>query len=343
MGEAAMSADLGVLIVGAGRVAKAHARAIADTPGTKLVAVADVAHERAEEMAAAHGCLAFTDYTEALKRDDVQIVMIGLPHFLHERATIDCCSAGKHVFLEKPMADTVEECDRILAAVERAGVRLLVAHSQRYFASTIRARAIVQSGQIGQPVFATDTWYKAFGIETRPAWFLDRAKGGGMWQMNGAHMVDRTCWVLDSEVAAVKAWIGAPFHNIPADDASIALLELRNGQHATIMHAGYKQRGVGKCEVEIVCTDGMLTFDSYANRLAVEQDGKYEPVAVEAVNPFSAELRNLVGAIQGREELAVSPAWGRHIVEVLAACEESSRSGCEVRIGASSHGLAAAN
>ena len=66
--------------------------------------------------------------------------MVALPNFLHERATVDAASAGKHVFLEKPMADTLEECDRILASVQRAGTHLLVAHSQRYFASTIRAR-----------------------------------------------------------------------------------------------------------------------------------------------------------------------------------------------------------
>jgi predicted dehydrogenase len=118
------------------------------------------------------------------------------------------------------MADTVEECDRILAAVGRSGVHLLVGHSQRYFASTVRAREIVAGGELGTPVFATDTWYKPFGVEIRLPWFLDRATGGGMWLMNGAHMIDRTCWVLDSEGESVRAWIGSPFHGLPADDAS---------------------------------------------------------------------------------------------------------------------------
>ncbi|HEV2107066.1 MAG TPA: Gfo/Idh/MocA family oxidoreductase, partial [Thermomicrobiales bacterium] len=185
---------------------------------------------------------------------------------------------------------------------------------------------------LGRPIFATDTWYKAFGIETRPPWFLDRAQGGGMWLMNGAHMVDRTCWVLGSEVAAVKAWIGSPIHDIAADDANMALLELRNGVHVSIAHAGFNKRGVAKCEVEVSCTGGMLLFDSYSHRLCVDQDGQYQPVEVERVDPFVAELQNLVGAIRGRESLEVDPAWGRHIVDVLTACEESSRSGREVLI-----------
>ncbi len=135
---------LGVAIIGAGRVAGGHARAIYDTEGVRLVAVADVDRARADAFAATHDCLAFTDYQDALRRDDVQIAMIGLPHWLHERAAVDVCAAGKHVFLEKPMADTVEECDRIIAAAERAKVKLLVAHSQRYFATTGRAREILQ-------------------------------------------------------------------------------------------------------------------------------------------------------------------------------------------------------
>ncbi len=122
---------------------------------------------------------------------------------MHEPATVAAAAAGKHVFLEKRMADTLDECDRIIEAVDRAGIHLLVAHSQRYFASTVRAREIVQGGSIGEPIFATDTWYKPFGVAARLPWFLDRATGGGIWLMNGALMIDRTCWVLDSAVESV--------------------------------------------------------------------------------------------------------------------------------------------
>jgi phthalate 4,5-cis-dihydrodiol dehydrogenase len=322
----------GVAIFGAGRAGHGHARAIAHTDGVRLVAVFDADRERADAFAETYGCRAYTSSDEVLKRDDVHIVMIALPNFLHERATVDAASARKHIFLEKPMADTVEECDRILDAVQRAGVHLLVGHSQRYFSSTVRARDMVQSGQLGQPVFATDTWYKRFGIADRLPWFLDRASGGGMWLMNGAHMLDRTCWVLGTEVASVRAWIGSPFHHLSADDAILAFLQLRNGLHASLVHTGYAARGVPKCEVEISCTGGMLVFDSYSNHLAIERDGVYTPVEVQRVDPFAEELRNLVDAIAGRDSLRVPPAWGRHIVEVLLAAEESSRTGREVEI-----------
>ena len=330
-----MSDDLGVAVFGAGRAGHSHARAIAATPGTRLMAVFDADPDRADAFAETHGCLAFTDSDAVLQRTDVDLVMVALPNFLHERATIEAASAGKHVFLEKPMADTLDECDRMLAAVVRAGVHLLVAHSQRYFASTIRAREILQSGNLGRPVFATDTWYKPFGVASRLPWFLDRATGGGMWLMNGAHMLDRTCWVLDTEVASVRAWIGSPHHGLPADDANMVFLHLRNGLHATVVHAGYQARGVEKCEVEVSCTDGMLRFDSYSNRLFTDRAGAYAPIECTAVDPFTEELKNLVGAIRGTETLHVPPGWGRHIVEVLLAAEESSRTSREVSIRSS--------
>jgi phthalate 4,5-cis-dihydrodiol dehydrogenase len=279
--------ELGIAIFGAGRAGHGHARAIDQTDGARLIAVFDADRERADGFAETHGCQAYTDSDELLKRNDIDLVMVALPNFLHERATVEAASAGKHIFLEKPMADTLEECDRVLAAVRRAGVHLLVAHSQRYFASTIRAKEILQNGEIGQPVFATDTWYKNFGVEMRLPWFLDRATGGGMWLMNGAHMIDRTCWVLDTEVESVRAWIGSPFHGLPADDANMAFLTLRNGLHATIVHTGYKTRGVDRCEVEVSCTNGMLRFDSYSNRLFVDQTGHYEAIEMPRLEPFA--------------------------------------------------------
>ena len=82
----------------------------------------------------------------------------------------------------------------------------------------------------------------------------------------------------------------------------------------------------------MTCTNGMLKFDSYSNQVAVEHNGAYQPIEVQRLEPFAEELHNLVGTINGTEQLKVTPAWGRHIVEVLLAAEESSRTGHEVAI-----------
>src|SRR5438552_529978 len=82
------------------------------------------------------------------------------------------------------------------------------AHAEEFMAPNVKARQLIEAGEAGAPVMAADEWYKAFAIQGRPAWFLDREQGGGMWLMNGAHMIDRLTYVLDSRVAAVKAFVG---------------------------------------------------------------------------------------------------------------------------------------
>ena len=153
-----------------------------------------------------------------------------------------------------------------------------------------------------------------------------------MWLMNGAHMIDRTCWVLGSGVVAVKGWVGNPIHNAAADDASVAYLQLKNGLTVSLFHAGFKDRGKDQCGVEILLTDGMIEFDSYANRLQVAGNGEYENRPMERINPFVAEFIRMVDSITAGTKLAVTPDWARHIVAVMLAVEESGRTGREVRI-----------
>jgi predicted dehydrogenase len=323
---------LGVGIIGASRVAPQHALGVATDARTHLVAIADPDTKRAEPIAEQYGCEVLADYRDLLKRRDIGAVMLGLPNDLHAKIGIEALEAGKHVFVEKPMANTLEECDAMMAAARKGGVQVFVGHSQRFFATTVEARRLVTSGELGAPIMARDVWTKAFGIESRPPWFVDRSRGGGMWLMNGAHMIDRTCWVLGSGVAAVKGWVGNPIHNAAADDASVAYLQLKNGLTVSLFHAGFKNRGKDQCGVEILLTDGMIEFDSYANRIQVAGNGEYENRPMERLNPFVEEFVRMVDTITNSAKMAVTPEWSRHIVAVMLAVEESGRTGREVVI-----------
>ena len=323
---------IGVGIIGASRVAPEHARAVQATGSTWLAGIADPDTARAEIVAEQFGCEVYSDYRELLKRPDIGVVMLGLPNDLHCPIALDGLNAGKHVFVEKPMANTLDECDRMIEAADRNNVQVFVGHSQRFFNATVMAREAVRSGRYGTPIMARDTWTKAFGVQGRPPWFLDRSHGGGMWLMNGAHMIDRTCWVLGSGVEAVSGWVGNPIHEIAADDASIAYLRLRNGLSAVLFHAGFKDNGVDQCGVELVLTDGMIEFDSYAHRFQVAEKGRYVEQPVQKVSPFVVEFGRLLDAIETGAPLAVPMSWARHIVAVMLAAEESGRTGREVVI-----------
>lgn len=322
---------LRVGIIGASRVASEHAGAVAATLGAELVGIADPDVARAEQVAEAWGCRVYADLRSLLDATSVDVVMLGLPNDLHCPVALEALEAGKHVFVEKPMANTLADCDRMIEAAGRNDVHLFVGHSQRFYPSTVAAREIVRSGRLGRPIMARDVWTKAFGAESRPPWFLDRGRGGGMWLMNGAHMIDRCCWVLGSGVRAVKGWVGNPIHGGQADDASIAYLELDNGAAVTLFHAGYR-RGIEQCGVEILLADGMVEFDSYSNRLQVAEDGRYAQRELQPGNPFVAEFGRMVDTILTGAPTAVPNGWARHIVAVMLAAEESGRTRREVRI-----------
>jgi predicted dehydrogenase len=323
---------LGVGIVGGGRVCHAHARALAANAELfELRGIVDVDAARAAELGARYGCATYTDYRVLLERPEIDVITIALPNHLHAEVTIAACRAGKHVFVEKPMALTLDECDAMVEAAEAARVKLMVGHTQHFFALNIAAHRIIRSGELGELVQMTDTWYKPFGLSFRLPWFLDRAQGGGMWQMNGAHMVDRMLWLSDSPVVAVKAWIGNKLIRQNADDTAIAILHHASGVHAVLSHAGY-ERGDERWWGEFICTGGMLKLSTFAPGagLWVAREDRYEPVEIAPHDPFTFEFEQFGRSIREDTPEPITPAYARHIVEVLLAAEESARTGREV-------------
>src|SRR5439155_2668513 len=208
----------------------AHARTVDQNPRAKLVAIADAVPDKLAQIGASFPETALaTDYRDVLARDDVQAVVICLPHWLHERAAIDAVRAGKHVLIEKPLADSVEECRRVVAAVRASAIKFMVGHTQRYYPIVAAAKRLLDEERIGRPVMAIDTWYKPHNPELRPAWMLDRKQGGGMMLMDGVHMIDRLLWHFGDRVVSVKAMNGNPIYpEIAADDTAMAFLQFEN-------------------------------------------------------------------------------------------------------------------
>jgi predicted dehydrogenase len=339
--------SLGIGIIGGGRICDAHALAARALPETHLAAVAEIDAERLGAVTARHGCRGYADYRELLADPEVEAVVVALPHWLHAEVAVTCLQAGRPVLVEKPLAMTTPECDRILSAAREAGRLVMVAHSQHYFPVNLAARQMIRDGAIGSLVLATDTWYKPFWEKggQRPPWFLDDSKGGGMWAMNGSHMIDRLSFLLDSEVVAVRARIGNPIFGLSTDMGS-AFLEFASGITATVAHAGYRD-GVNRFHAEITGTEGQLKIDGDhggGTQFWRSVAGEWQPVPVsapalefrsgaDAPNPvFAAQMRDFALAARSGGEAPVSGEYGRYIVRVLEGCDESSRTGREVRL-----------
>lgn len=164
-------------ILGAGNIARTHVRGYGQLPNTRVVAVCDIIAERAETMAAPLSARPYSDWTAFLAHAGLDMVDVCLPTYLHEQGVVAAAEAGKHVLVEKPVALSVAQADRMLAAVERAGVKAMVAQVIRFWSHYQIVKDLLDSGALGTPVTA-----KLARLGTLPAWgswFADPALSGG--------------------------------------------------------------------------------------------------------------------------------------------------------------------
>jgi predicted dehydrogenase len=265
----------------------------------------------------------------------VQAVIICLPHWLHERAAIDAVKAGKHVLIEKPLAISVAECDRIVEAVRASKVTFTVGHTQHFYPLVLAAKQILDSERIGRTIMAIDTWYKPHNPELRPPWLLDRKLGGGMLLMDGTHMIDRLLWHLGGKVVAVKAMNGNPVYpEFAADDTAMAFLQFDSGVVATISRIAYRT-GITQYGADYFGTNGQLKYRlPYGEHgevgLWVGQNEVWEQVDVADNDSLVDQFESFLNAIESGDAPEVTIDHGREVIRVMEAIERSGETGREV-------------
>ena len=142
-------------LIGCGKVGATHADALAALPASDLVAVCDRTQAGADAFAARYGVAAFTDVATMVREAGVQAVSVCTPHPVHAGAIEAAAANGAHVLVEKPLAATLADCDRAIAACEAAGVALGVISQRRLYPPILRMKAAIDEGRIGRPVLAT--------------------------------------------------------------------------------------------------------------------------------------------------------------------------------------------
>jgi len=166
--------------------------------GSKLVAGADIKPESLEKFKEKVGDDVFVtnDYRELLKRDDIDAVFITSPDFLHEEHAVAALEAGKAVYLEKPMAITIEGCDRLLETAYRTGSKLYLGHNMRYFPVILKMKEVIDSGIIGDVQTAWCRHFVAYGGDAYfKDWHSEQRYSTGLLLQKGAHDIDVMHWL----------------------------------------------------------------------------------------------------------------------------------------------------
>ena len=191
-------AELRIGVIGAGGRGGLAGHAHQPEEGVRLVAGADVDAKALEHFQERYGADAFvtTDYRELLKRADVDAVFVTSPDFLHEEHAVAALEAGKHVYLEKPMAITIEGCDRILQAAFAGKRKLYLGHNMRHMDVILKMKALIDQGAIGEVKAGWCRHFVGYGGDAYfKDWHAERAKSTSLLLQKGAHDIDVLHWL----------------------------------------------------------------------------------------------------------------------------------------------------
>jgi predicted dehydrogenase len=290
-----MSVPIRVCLVGAGRAGKVHANSLFNhTPEAKVVGVVDASPEALRDTGDQFGIDARFDALEAALDDlEFEAVVITTPTFTHKSLAVTAAEAGKHVFVEKPMALTIPECDAMMAAAQRSGVLLQIGFMRRFAPEFVAAFERIQAGEIGRPMIIKSL---SHGPGLPPPWALDLKKSNGMLAEVNSHDWDCVRWLMGSNPQRVYAEVanfkGAARGVEAADFYDNALVNIRfengglgsisgvcpceygyDGRVEIVGERGIMQIGDMQGQSVVVCTDrqqGLVTpiFRTWAERFA---------------------------------------------------------------------------
>ena len=166
-------------LVGYGFMGKMHAQCYEATGRAKMVALLDVDEEKRKEAESKYGCSTHIDFNDMIASADIDLVDICTPTFLHEEYVVKAARAGKHIMCEKPMALTVDSCDRMIEAASEAGVMFMIGHVIRFWPEYAALKEIVDSGKYGKVLWVTCRRFSPTATWSWENWLLDPARSGG--------------------------------------------------------------------------------------------------------------------------------------------------------------------
>lgn len=340
---------VGFGILGSGFMAHTYAQSLArHVPDGHLVAVA--CGSRAPGLAEEYGAAVAPTAEALLARDDIEAVIIATPHSTHLPLTRAAAAARRHVYIEKPMAVTLADCDAMIEACREAGVLLTVNNVTRHRESPRTAKRLLDEGAIGElrmiRVLSSVVGY----LPDDHGWAKDPGEGGA-WLDMGVHMFDALRWFTDSEVETIFARI-EDFGGIEhLRRSGMAEVVMRNGIMAQVLISHeMPDPGLGsQSQWTLIGSEGIIDSDSYGKvRLGRGVDGwedvyempsfalnadVYSPVRLAA---FAAQTQAFALAVKAGTAASASPALtgadGRAAVEIVEAAARSSASGTSIRL-----------
>ena len=295
-------AKLRAAVIGAGAIAQhCHLPGYQRHPDVELVAIAEIDANRAAEAAQKFGAgRTYCDYRQMLEKEQLDMVSICVPNYLHHETAIAAAKRGIHLLLEKPVATTLAQAREIREAVRAGGGQCMVGFTHRFFDGNVEARRLIQQGKIGRP-FMIRVRFAHRGPQPGWAmsdWFYRRAKSGGGAMLDmGIHAMDISRFLVGA-VESVFGLVGTLRKDIEVDDNAVVGLKFADGRAFGYLEVGWTSCP-GFTGIEVYGDEGTILIDY----------GRGVELIAGSVAPDGTSQMT-------REMLAIKPTGGGHIREM---------------------------
>lgn len=230
-------------IIGCGNVYHMHARALKKLDMVELIAVCDVKEDRVETAKKEYGVIGYSNYEEMFATENLDVVHICLPHYLHESATISAAKHGINVLTEKPMSISVESAERMIEASKLAGIKLGVIFQNRYTNGAKTLKNLIETKQLGKILAGKCqvTWSRNDEYYSKSDWKGTWEKeGGGVIIDQAIHTLDLINWLLNEEPISVEATIRSRAHEkVEVEDFAEGIIKYDGGTIISFMANNY--------------------------------------------------------------------------------------------------------
>jgi predicted dehydrogenase len=332
-------------VTGSGFMGRTHVDAAHKLDSVVPIAVSG--GSRAPKLAEDYGIDVEPDVQSLVGRDDIDAIVIATPHWLHCEEALAAGEAGKHVLVEKPMATSLEDCDRMTAAFAKKGLVLSLGYHQRFRESNYRTRELIESDSIGtirciqmSALFDITAMRADTGFGGTWGWWTDPRSIAHL--INSApHNIDLCRWWLGSDLTSVTAQCGTFREENPNENTTMALLAFANGAMSTFWSSSVLPEPGFAGEAfrfRIMGDEGVIDLDPFG-KLQLGRGGNIQTVyeqpkvghddsnaafAMPRMQAYCDQMQAFVDAIHGAHGAAGTPLDGRAGVAAVLAMLESS-------------------
>ena len=331
---------LNVAIVGTGGISNAHISGLLEFPERcRIVALCDIYPEKAEASKKKFNldCRVFSSHTDMLASDlKIDVVHVCTPPYVHASISIDCMNKGINVLCEKPMAASLEECDRMLKAKEENNVTLGIIAQNRFRNDVYRLKVLADSGLAGKICFAriNSEWWRAhsyYDLWWRGTW---EKEGGGPTLNHAVHHIDMLNWIEGRFPVEATAVLANVMHdNAEVEDLSLACLKYEDGTVAEVISSvishGEEQGIVLQCadakislpqniKAEVGMENG-FPRDEKNTELIKKLTEKYNSIPELKYEGHTGEIDNFLSAIEDHKEPLITGEDGKKTLEIITA------------------------